>query len=354
MTEKKTIHIDFSWFQRINWRKVKDGVVGGIATGLFTGFSPFAPGTAGSLLGAISWWFLMPFNFSRQVFWLALLFALGVYTAGQAESWWGRDDQKIVIDEVFGMWFSLLMVPHNIWWYLAAFVLFRICDIVKFFPIDRSQRLPGGWGVMADDLLAGMYTGVLMQLALVILWPQYNIYLVFRWMPHRFILYALLLPLCLAFVFRQLFRPALTLAIAVAGALWYYHWFPFFLIRQWLWIAAACGVIWWLGEIMLEAFKFDIYRWGADRLIGIWLLLWFIPRIAWVYVIAIALYVIFSLLDPWPSRLARGLQRPWNLLLDDVIVACYASAVLQTVVMIFWQDEMVLVKYVVLKLMGGL
>jgi phosphatidylglycerophosphatase A len=354
MIEIKKIHIDFSWLRRINWPRVKDNAVGGVATGLFTGFSPFAPGTAGSLLGAALWWFLAPATFAGQVRFLIVLFGLGVYAAGEAEQWWGHDHQRIVIDEVFGMCFTLMMVPRNPWLYLAAFVLFRLCDIVKFYPADRAQCLKGGWGVMTDDLLAGLYAGLAMLcLQLVVSTPP-QLAALMRWMPHRFILYALVLAACLPFIYRKYFSNYLILVAGILGALAFWHWFPFTFFWQLVWTIAYAVIIWWGAQQVERRWKIDLHQYGADKLVGIWLLLWFIPRIGWVYALAIILLALAYALGPWPTRLVRARWPAWAPLLDDAIAAVYASIVLQTVVLIFWYDEMVLIKYLVLKLMGPL
>lgn len=354
MSEKKILHINFSWFKRINWLRVKDNAVGAVATGLFTGFSPFAPGTAGSLLGAAIWWFLAPATFAGQVRFLIVLFGLGVYAAGEAEQWWGHDHRRIVVDEVFGMSFALLLVPRSIWFYLAALLLFRLCDIVKFYPAGRAQDLKGGWGVMADDLLAGLYAGVALMCVQLVFSTPAELAVLLGWMPHRFILYALALAACFAFLYRKHFAHYLALAVGIAGALVFWHWFPFNLIWQMAWIVIYAGLLWWVAAYIARRWNIDLYRYGADKLIGIWLLLWFIPHIGWVYVMAVALLTAAYALNPWPSRLARARWPRWAPLLDDVIAAVYAGIVLQTVVLILWYDEMVLIKYIILKLMGAL
>jgi phosphatidylglycerophosphatase A len=340
--------------RRIDWRKVHDNVVGAVATGLFAGFVPLAPGTAGSLLGAVAWWFLMPVDFARQVLWLALLFGVGVYASGQAEKWWGHDHGRIVIDEALGMCVTLLLVPRNIWFYLAAFLLFRLCDIVKFYPIDRAQKLAAGWGVMADDLLAGIYAGTVLVCGQLVFSAPAPLAVLLRSMPHRFILYALVLSASLAFIFRRAYPYFSALGIGIIGALVYWHWFPFGLLRQLAVIALFTGLLWWGAGQVRRRWRIDLYAYGPDKLAGIWLLLWFIPRTGWAYAVAVALFTVALALAPWPTRLVRARWQSWSPLLDDLIAAAYASVVLQTVVLIAWYDEMVLIKFVVLKLLGAI
>jgi phosphatidylglycerophosphatase A len=95
---------------------------------------------------------------------LALL-ALSVYVAQQAENiYQKKDDQRIVIDEIIGFQITMLFTENNILNICAGFVLFRIFDILKPFPIKNLQRLPGGWGIVADDVVAGIYAGMVMLL----------------------------------------------------------------------------------------------------------------------------------------------------------------------------------------------
>jgi phosphatidylglycerophosphatase A len=94
-----------------------------------------------------------------------LLLFLGVWIAGRAEDLSGvKDARPIVIDEVVGMWISLVALPPRMEYWLAAFVLFRVFDVVKPFPADRAQRLGRGWGIMLDDVFAGIYANAVLQL----------------------------------------------------------------------------------------------------------------------------------------------------------------------------------------------
>ncbi len=95
---------------------------------------------------------------------VAVLIA-GIIAAGKVEKSWGKDNKRVVIDEVLGMTVSVLFLPVNIATLLAGFVLFRFFDIRKPLYIRRLEKLNGGWGVMLDDLLAGIYTNVVLQLA---------------------------------------------------------------------------------------------------------------------------------------------------------------------------------------------
>ena len=142
-----------------------------VATGFGSGFSPVAPGTAGALLAVLLWvagYFLLPFA-QLQVL-LAVLVVYftvqGVYSSGVMEKHWGEDPSRVVVDEMVGVWIPLLVVPDGGWWYVvAAFVLFRFFDIVKPLGVRRMERLGGGMGIMMDDILAGVYSAVLLGVA---------------------------------------------------------------------------------------------------------------------------------------------------------------------------------------------
>ena len=105
------------------------------------------------------WWYLAPANLVYQIAIVSLALFAGVWSAGRMERQAAqRDPSEIVIDEVAGMWCALLGAPQSLWIFLAAFAGFRFLDIVKPGPIRRLEQLPGGWGVMLDDLAAGLLT----------------------------------------------------------------------------------------------------------------------------------------------------------------------------------------------------
>jgi len=129
-----------------------------IATCFYIGKLPYAPGSAGSL-GALILWFFLPLDFLIHSIMILILFIIGVYSSKKVEEELKVDDpSEIVIDEVVGMGISLFMLPHSFILYFLAFCLFRIFDIFKPSFIFYVQNLPGGWGVMLDDVLAGVFT----------------------------------------------------------------------------------------------------------------------------------------------------------------------------------------------------
>ena len=89
--------------------------------------------------------------------------ALGIWAAKGVEKEWGKDSSQVVIDEAAGMMISLLFVPVTIPYMVTGFVLFRLLDITKPLLIRKTESLPGGWGVMMDDILAGLYTNLMLH-----------------------------------------------------------------------------------------------------------------------------------------------------------------------------------------------
>ena len=138
-----------------------------IATGFGIGYLPVAPATGASLAVAL---LLLPIAGTLDP-WIVggaalLLAAVGVWSAGEAEKTLGSDAKPIVIDEIVGMLVGICGVPMGSNPLLTLgllFLLFRFFDIVKPFPIGRSQALPGGWGVVMDDVLAGLATNLALR-----------------------------------------------------------------------------------------------------------------------------------------------------------------------------------------------
>lgn len=123
-------------------------------------------GTLAALVFAIIW-YLLPADYANsswQVFITVVLVGAGTYSSSVVEAIWGKDSSKVVIDELAGMAISLCFVPHHLWNALAALLLFRFFDILKPLGIRHLEKWPGGWGVMADDVLAGIYTCMIMAL----------------------------------------------------------------------------------------------------------------------------------------------------------------------------------------------
>lgn len=134
-----------------------------IATLGFIGFIPYAPGTFGSAAGLLLAFFTVPSDVTFLMI-LPPLFFLGMIAAHNAEKQLGKDSGRIVIDELCGYMVSVLFVPKTMTYLLAAFVLFRVFDIVKPPPIRKIESIvPGGAGIMLDDVLAGVYANMCLQ-----------------------------------------------------------------------------------------------------------------------------------------------------------------------------------------------
>ena len=138
------------------------------ATVLGVGYVPFAPGTFGSAAGLLVWRAL-PASPVVHAAVIVGLFALGSWSGTVAERHFGRTDPgQVVIDEVMGMLITLFLNPVGWIGALAAFLLFRIADVIKPYPANRLERLPGGVGVMADDAMAAVYANIALRVVLAI------------------------------------------------------------------------------------------------------------------------------------------------------------------------------------------
>jgi phosphatidylglycerophosphatase A len=144
-----------------------------ISTVFGVGYFPLAPGTMGSLAALIVYWISPEITAIQLALIILGISVLGVYTAtitehemknklGQEK---GIDPGIIVIDEVVGMLIALLFVPKTTFFLIAAFILFRIFDITKPYPVRNMERFPGGWGIVLDDVIAGIYANIAIQLA---------------------------------------------------------------------------------------------------------------------------------------------------------------------------------------------
>lgn len=132
-------------------------------------------GTIAAVITCLLWWaFQQDGQSDRWMIVITILITItGTISATVVEKDWGKDSSRVVIDEVAGMCIGLLFVPVTIPWLLSGLVLFRFFDIVKPLYIRRLEALPGGWGVMADDVLAGVYTNIVLQImGYLNLWPH--------------------------------------------------------------------------------------------------------------------------------------------------------------------------------------
>ena len=142
-----------------------------LATVLGAGFAPVAPGTAGALVSVGVWlilqrWFPMALHWPTHAVWLVIVTAVGIWASTRAEMSLGATDPKqVVIDEFIGQQIAYFgLAPLGWKSLLLGFLLFRLFDVWKPFPIRQSQELKGGWGIVVDDVLAGVYAVIVLAL----------------------------------------------------------------------------------------------------------------------------------------------------------------------------------------------
>ena len=145
-----------------------------LATAAYCGYFPVAPGTVGSAAGLLVYllvaWIGLPIV---EVAAIALTFAVGAWAATHAERFFGGiDPGPVVIDEVLGMLVTLAFISAGWSAALTGFVLFRVFDVIKPFPANRLEKFHGGFGIMADDAMAGVYANLALR-ALMWLLPAW-------------------------------------------------------------------------------------------------------------------------------------------------------------------------------------
>ena len=149
--------------------KFRERAVLFVATGFFIGSVPVAPGTFGSLLGLPLCFLLSRLNFLQSVIFILafILFAIGIASAAE-KILKQKDPGRIVIDEIAGLMVALAGLPFNLKTVLAGFILFRVFDILKPFPIRiLEKRVGGGSGIVLDDVLAGVYGNLIIRLIIL-------------------------------------------------------------------------------------------------------------------------------------------------------------------------------------------
>jgi len=140
-----------------------------IGSGFLTGYSPVASGTVGSIAALLI--YLIP-GF-EQLFIIIpaiiLFLVYGIYLGDKFEAEYGKDPAQCTIDEIVGTWISLIALPKTTWIIVAAFLLWRILDIIKPAPARNLEKLKGGLGIMIDDVVSGIYTLIIMHLIVYLL-----------------------------------------------------------------------------------------------------------------------------------------------------------------------------------------
>ena len=140
------------------------------ATVFGIGYIGKGAGTVAAIFCSICWYMAWAGNYPGHITLVitAIITALGIWSGNKVEPLWGKDHGRVVIDEVAGMCISLLFIPVTVSYVVAALVLFRFFDIVKPLYIRKMEALPGGLGVMMDDVLAGVYANILLQIFILI------------------------------------------------------------------------------------------------------------------------------------------------------------------------------------------
>lgn len=122
---------------------------------------PLMPGTFGSILGTLAFILIPIDSFIIKMIILIAILVVGAFSSFKIEIESGKEDnQIIVIDEIAGVWLTLSIIPMGTWYPVAGLVLFRLFDIWKPYPIRKLEKLKYGYGVMLDDILAGLYAGL--------------------------------------------------------------------------------------------------------------------------------------------------------------------------------------------------
>jgi phosphatidylglycerophosphatase A len=140
-----------------------------LGSGFYTGYIPFASGTFGSLAGLVIYY--IP-GFERPEILLPAIIvftAYGIFVGTRFEKVYGKDPSECTIDEIIGMWISLLFVPKVIWISIVVFFVWRLADIIKPFPARKLESLNGGLGIMIDDIVAGVYVLIIVHVFILIL-----------------------------------------------------------------------------------------------------------------------------------------------------------------------------------------
>ncbi|MBN1622579.1 MAG: phosphatidylglycerophosphatase A [Endomicrobiales bacterium] len=135
-----------------------------LASGFGVGYFPLAPGTLGTLLSAFIYWYLFPKNNLLILSITALTAVISLEICSKAENAFGiKDDKRIIIDEIVGFWITMLFLPKRLEILFTAVVLFRFFDIYKPLIIKKVQSFKGGYGIMLDDILAGVFANIVLH-----------------------------------------------------------------------------------------------------------------------------------------------------------------------------------------------
>ncbi|MFA5059896.1 MAG: phosphatidylglycerophosphatase A [Candidatus Omnitrophota bacterium] len=140
-----------------------------ISTFFYMGYFPGAPGSMASIAGVLIFMILFD-SIVLYLLCLSVVMAAGIWASGKMEKLAGKKDPScVVIDEVAGILIAFFLLPAQWPVIITAFFVFRAFDMFKIYPINRFEKLPGSWGIMMDDVVAGLYTNIVVHVALIIL-----------------------------------------------------------------------------------------------------------------------------------------------------------------------------------------
>ncbi len=136
-----------------------------LGSGFYTGSIKFASGTWGSLVGLIVYLIIPGFeNATILLLTSAFFTVIGIKLGTKFEREFGKDPKEFTLDEIVGMWLSLLFIPKKIWYIAITFFIWRLMDIVKIPPAKQVEKIKGGLGIMLDDIIAAFYTIIIVNL----------------------------------------------------------------------------------------------------------------------------------------------------------------------------------------------
>jgi len=156
---------------QVNFRELLKRPVCFLGLGFGSGLAPKAPGTFGTVAALPIYWLIKDLPIAIYLVITLLAFIAGIWICQQSADWLGKDDPSAVVwDEIVGYLITMIAAPSGWQWIVLGFVLFRLFDIVKPWPISWADKsLHGGLGIMVDDVIAGLFAGIILQLIYVYL-----------------------------------------------------------------------------------------------------------------------------------------------------------------------------------------
>ena len=136
-----------------------------IGSALLSGYFPFASGTAASVVALA----FLPLGNTIVALLIVLFFVYGIYIGTKFEAEYGHDPSQFTLDEFVGTWIAFFAIPLNLYSIIFIFIVWRFFDILKPFPIRNAEKLKGGLGIMSDDVIGGIFTNIVANIALFLI-----------------------------------------------------------------------------------------------------------------------------------------------------------------------------------------